>query len=980
MSNGRDFAKTWQNWSSLFRYFPRQIFQPEDVTGIADVVKKAVLDARHVRVAGSRWSYSDIAVTHDYAVDVGRLPQILAFSQGARAWGHAFPQPNTPPPLPAKASPVLPSALLAAVERNSSRLFAHLEAGVTVKQIHSSLDRPEDDVDIGFGLGRGPWALPTFGGSDGQTVAGAVATSTHGGDFGLPPLQEMVRAIHLVDGSGVQHWIEGAGPRAITDPSKLAASLPGVVVHYDDGLFRSALVAMGCLGVVYSLVIEVVPQYGLVQGTATASWPAVRAWLSGDQFTKVPLAADQGAFGPATRFLEVLVSPYRRTDDYSAPDPTAARSCVVTLRHLNAGVPMDPPPAPALPMDIGKVVNAVNKVWGALHGDQKASRETIDVAFAFLRADRRTLTSSTKGFKVLGSGGGFIPVQSVEFAISTRDDRHVSFLSDLLAGFDDLCRDDPDNAYAGAFGVRLTLPTEAHLGIQQPAANPFTAPQTERICHVEVITAMKLNLDLNNYYDPRDFQGRSALYVQRFEEIAAKYPDAHLHWGMLSLTDLHQPSRYVGFSSWMQAWKALVGTSRAFDNDFTVRYAISRRAAGWAVLSAAPPQDLPRAHAAEATPELLPGSPTTHPDDAQPAHLYPPTVFPSAAGELEVVVLGSDGQACWNQRNLSSQGKEVWSGWQVLYAAEPDVQDELTRRIHFVGRIAQALNADGHVEIFARCGDTDRIFHAWRTSPSGTDWEKDQGFNVKEPRSQWREMDKDTFASSPDVILDGDGHLHLVARTAAGDVRRRCQNPTGWSAWEGLPKSSVPLFGDPAVVAGASRVLTVVCRDASGGMWCSRQTKPESGASWTGWVRLGTSKITLRGDPVAVRDATPRLRVFALGAGPSGGVDLFEIGEVTPNATWDADWSVVPTGVPPIDGRRPSAILDRGVVHVAFLDRRQEVRHLTEAGGSWTVHALGGPFTSFPSVAANADGRLEIGVKFANDLVQHRWQVSPGQW
>lgn len=195
MLDVRDFVESWKNWSSYFTYFPRQVFQPTDVNEIADVIKKAKSDARHARVAGSRWSYSDIAVTHDYVINVARLPRILAFAQGTRAWGHIFPPAKTPPPIFPKVSPVLPHALLPAVTHDGTRLFAHIEAGVTIKQIHSSLDQPQDDIDIGFGLGRAPWALPTFGGSDGQTVVGAVATSTHGGDLGAPPLQEMVRAI-----------------------------------------------------------------------------------------------------------------------------------------------------------------------------------------------------------------------------------------------------------------------------------------------------------------------------------------------------------------------------------------------------------------------------------------------------------------------------------------------------------------------------------------------------------------------------------------------------------------------------------------------------------------------------------------------------------------------------------------------------------------------------------------------------------------
>ena len=43
-----------------------------------------------------------------------------------------------------------------------------------------------------------------------------------------------------------------------------ALALPDANIHYDDDWFNSVLVSMGSMGIIYSLVVEVVPQYDLV--------------------------------------------------------------------------------------------------------------------------------------------------------------------------------------------------------------------------------------------------------------------------------------------------------------------------------------------------------------------------------------------------------------------------------------------------------------------------------------------------------------------------------------------------------------------------------------------------------------------------------------------------------------------------------------------------------------------------------------------
>ncbi len=966
-----EFERAWTNWSGYFNFSPRRIFKVNGPKAIAAAIGSANTDSRRIRVSGSRWSFSDTAFTHDYVIDTSRINRILGFSQGSLVWGH--PQSNM--------SPIFPNALLASTKRIGP-LLAHIEAGVTVRQLYKALDDPSTDTPPNT---RGEWALPTQGGSGGQTVVGAIATSTHGADLDLPPIQEAVRAIHLVDPSGSQHWIERAGSRSITDPTKLSAALPFVTPHYDDDLFFSTLVSMGCFGAVYSVVLEVVPQFGLNQNVFHSDWLDVRAWLTDDMFTTSTLVAKDGSAGPVTGAIEILMSPFRDSDDYSLfSDPVQHRQCIVVTRDRTTAFNNDPafdnPWAAKIPPALAQTIfNGLILEFDA--GNQSDVRKIVSFILEQLANSRRkTGGTPIKGFQIMDTydygtahvGSWVMPVQSSEFAISTRNNLHIQFLDALLQTFDDTCQADPDNKFAGGFSIRFTLPTEAFLGIQQRAIVPGSVPTfTERICHVELITAQQANVVGD--HDPSQYKAKTAVFVRAFEELVASFGDLHLHWGMNSLTRRHAPDRYVGFPKWMSTRAVLAGSSRAFDNDFTVRYAISTSAPDWAVLTG----DLEAESAFHSLAQannagLLPGFPTSHPDNAAPANRFPPTAYQNALGALEVVVLGSDGQACWNLQTNSG-----WLGWSVLAPDGASIPNQSNRSIHFSGRIAQGTNSDGHPELFVRSGLTRTYWHTWRSSAASDEWDPQvMGFGS----DVWNEMDLDQFASSPDVTLDADNHLHLIGRTIANRIFRRCQNWAGWSGWEELakPPSGVTFAGDPAIAAGDNGVLTVVSRDGAGQMWFSRQASAGSGSAWSAWAALGKSPVI--GDPVAVRDASSRLQVFTVGVSPTGGLSLLRIGELTANETWESDWTAVPAGTPPADGRRCSAILGGSDLHVAYLDGSHTVQHVTNPGGTWSADALGGIFTSAPSVAENADGRIEVFAKFANDLLQHRWQSTPGSW
>jgi hypothetical protein len=115
-----------------------------------------------------------------------------------------------------------------------------------------------------------------------QTVAGALATGTHGAEFDRQPLIDAIRAVHLVGPGGQEWWIERTN--AFTVPDRLRGAVPewcpDTRVVQNDRLFYSAIVGVGRLGVIYALILEVEPQCWLHEQRTKKTYADVRRQLA----------------------------------------------------------------------------------------------------------------------------------------------------------------------------------------------------------------------------------------------------------------------------------------------------------------------------------------------------------------------------------------------------------------------------------------------------------------------------------------------------------------------------------------------------------------------------------------------------------------------------------------------------------------------------------------------------------------------------
>lgn len=95
----------------------------------------------------------------------------------------------------------------------------------------------------------------TTGAANGQTIAGATSTGTHGSVLGVGAMHDQIVSIHLVTGPnpGDQVWLERASYPVLL-PATVAAY--GAPLIRDDSLFNAAVVGLGAFGVIANVVFE----------------------------------------------------------------------------------------------------------------------------------------------------------------------------------------------------------------------------------------------------------------------------------------------------------------------------------------------------------------------------------------------------------------------------------------------------------------------------------------------------------------------------------------------------------------------------------------------------------------------------------------------------------------------------------------------------------------------------------------------------
>lgn len=257
----------WVNWSGSQLVFPKRVVRPKSVPELLEIVRDVTACSGRLKPVATGLSFSDILQADDTLLEVTGL-------LGEPDAGVLLPLENelwhvrTPP-----------------------RPLVRVACGARIRFLNAALARA--------GL-----AFTNLGGYDGQTLIGAISTSTHGSGVGIPPLCDGVRSLDLITTAGQYYRIEPT--RGLTDPEKFQHRYGATrKLVQSDAWFWSAVVSLGCMGVIHSVVMQVSPAYRLQERRSMRCWSDVTRDLRAGALSRV-------------RNLEVLINPYpRKEGDYS---------------------------------------------------------------------------------------------------------------------------------------------------------------------------------------------------------------------------------------------------------------------------------------------------------------------------------------------------------------------------------------------------------------------------------------------------------------------------------------------------------------------------------------------------------------------------------------------------------------------------------------------------------------------------------------
>ena len=201
-------------------------------TGLASILTVvSSATGTRVRAFGSKWTYNNIPYVDESMVDSAGLNYCQVG---------------------------INSTYLTGIYVDLASQLVFVQAGVTIQALSQALLEKK-------------LALSTSGHSDGQRIAGAMSTGTHGSRFQYGAMEEMIRAIHIVTHGNRHVLLQG---EAVVNQA-FATYLGNATLIQDEKLFNTAKVCFGSCGIIHGYVLQVEPLYQLRRVTKKYSYAAV---------------------------------------------------------------------------------------------------------------------------------------------------------------------------------------------------------------------------------------------------------------------------------------------------------------------------------------------------------------------------------------------------------------------------------------------------------------------------------------------------------------------------------------------------------------------------------------------------------------------------------------------------------------------------------------------------------------------------------
>jgi hypothetical protein len=182
------------------------------------LIQHAIEKKISLRAMGNGWSFTDVAVCEGGVVDTKSLRLSFAL----------------------KDSFVSPSYL--ASGKKSSDLF-FVQCGMSILQLNEKLEAS----------GR---SLKASGASNGQSIAGATATGTHGAAYKVGAVHDAIVGLHIVVGAARHVWLEKSSNPVASDDF---INWLGAEKISDDDFFNAAVISFGSFGFIHGVLLETEP-------------------------------------------------------------------------------------------------------------------------------------------------------------------------------------------------------------------------------------------------------------------------------------------------------------------------------------------------------------------------------------------------------------------------------------------------------------------------------------------------------------------------------------------------------------------------------------------------------------------------------------------------------------------------------------------------------------------------------------------------
>ncbi|MEX2589589.1 MAG: FAD-binding protein, partial [Chitinophagales bacterium] len=226
----------YENWGRNLQFTPERYYQISNEAEIIELIRLANKEQKKIRMVGTGHSWSELIKTDDFLVNMDKFNSVLSLDKEQKT--------------------------------------LTVQPGIKLWQVNHFL------AEKGF-------ALKNLGSIAEQSIAGAIATGTHGSGTSLKMLADQLQSFTLIDGNGTKQ---------IFDRDE------------DAERFQLAVVHLGALGIVTEICIKIVPAFQLHEQTELLDFDILCK-----NYHEIVHSADHVKFWWFPPCSKILVYRYNRT-------------------------------------------------------------------------------------------------------------------------------------------------------------------------------------------------------------------------------------------------------------------------------------------------------------------------------------------------------------------------------------------------------------------------------------------------------------------------------------------------------------------------------------------------------------------------------------------------------------------------------------------------------------------------------------------